>query len=109
MILLRASKSPALIERVLDKLFGDGPRRLVAKLIMDGDESIASGNVPEEVRSAFPTNFHISRKSSFSAMISDVRSTLAEFLDDNDNIAEIASELNMPIEEAREACRRLIK
>lgn len=101
-------RASILIESILDRLFYRGSKRAVAKLILTGDPEVKKGIAPKSLISQFPREFSIARASSFKTFVGNVRELLMDFIDDDDNIQELAANAGCSPEEASETCQHLL-
>jgi hypothetical protein len=93
------------IERVVDELFGEGPRALVARMICSGGEMNGQriNEIKEALAMAFP-NKPDSRGVAAATLIYQVLSSLRTFSQDAKNVERLASGLGITSEEVVKAC-----
>lgn len=108
-IITATARVALLVESILDRLFYDGYKRRVAKLLLSGDKDVKAGIAPQALRSEFPNEFSIARASSFRRLVMNIREILIDFMDDGDNINELAAMTGCTPEEAAATCQRLLK
>lgn len=101
---IQASNTIA-IERIVDELFGEGPRALVARMICSGGEmnGLRINEIKEALARAFP-NKPDSRGVAASTLIYQVLSSLRTFSQDAKNVERLANGLGITSEEVVKAC-----
>ena len=96
MLIVISGKDPekaTVIEYVVDNLYGDGPKGLIARMVMSGKGLNDLDEIRSVLRKSFPNDVSGSRKSSLSAMVFDVKKNIDIFLSNKD-INKIIKEEN---------------
>lgn len=94
MIIIKASTrpNPLAVEHVVD-MFGDGPRGVVARMILH-EEPIQK--IMAVVKERFPGQFESDRLSSTMAMIAEVKDAINEMINNPARLEEIGARVGLP-------------